>query len=130
MLVHKRTMGVLAFLWTGESSTASSWGHPAPVMMEATLRRLPELDPEEWWEVPYHSPLGKKCCRLYPEMEPVLDESGQLTDVQRSGEEEDHGPQELSSDELKRREEALARGYAGKRRLRPKGLMPFLSPLT
>ena len=56
MLVHKGTMGVLDYIWTGLLVKAGSRAHIR--MLPATLQLLPELDPAEWWEVPAGSPLA------------------------------------------------------------------------
>ena len=51
-------------------------------MKEYTFRTSPELSPEEWWEVPMSSKLGKKIRMYYPWITPVVDEAGKLTDVE------------------------------------------------
>lgn len=111
MLVHKGTMGVLDYIWTGLLVKAGSRAHIR--MLPATLQLLPELDPAEWWEVPAGSPLAYRCRALYPLMVPILGESGQLIDVRPL-------PSIADIQAADKPEEKP------RRRARPTGLMPFL----
>ena len=96
-------------------------------MKEYTFRTSPELSPEEWWEVPMSSKLGKKIRMYYPWITPVVDEAGKLTDVEIQREVPD-GEAEARRAALK--EEAARRGYRAAGRVRPKGLRPFLMQQT
>lgn len=117
MIVHKRTMGVVYRVWTGDSRLSPT-GQLEPVMKEVCLSDYPWLDPEEWWEVTDRV-LIRRILRGYPELRPLVDEDGQLTGVEPI-KTEDAPPAGSAA------EEARARGYAGRRSLRPKGMMPFL----
>lgn len=127
MLIHKQTMGVLDTFWTGENHLDTKSGLQVPVEREYTFRTAPELSPEEWWEVSRGSKLGKKLRMYYPWVTPVVDEAGELTDVEIQREPPD-GEQEARKTALK--EEAARRGYRAAGRVRPKGLMPFLMQQT
>ena len=127
MLIHKQTMGVLDTFWTGENHLDPKSGLQVPVEREYTFRTAPDLSPEEWWEVSRGSKLGKKLRMYYPWVTPVVDEAGELTDVEIQREPPD-GEQEARKTALK--EEAARRGYRAAGRVRPKGLMPFLMQQT
>ena len=127
MLIHKQTMGVLDTFWTGENHLDTKSGLQVPVEREYTFRTAPELSPEEWWEVSRGSKLGKKLRMYYPWVTPVVDEAGELTDVEIQREPPD-GEQEARKTALK--EEAARRGYRAAGRVRPKGLMSFLMQQT
>ena len=127
MLIHKQTMGVLDTFWTGENHLDTKSGLQVPVEREYTFRTAPELSPEEWWEVSRGSKLGKKLRMYYPWVTPVVDEAGELTDVEIQREPPD-GEQEARKTALK--EEAARRGYRAAGKVRPKGLMPFLVQQT
>lgn len=88
MLVHKRSGGVL-------HTVACPRGREWVERRRLTLSQFPELDPEEWWEVPDRSPLGRKLLRWYPYFTPVLSERGELTDIipWEEKEEENHADQ-------------------------------------
>lgn len=120
-------MGVLDTFWTGENHLDTKSGLQVPVEREYTFRTAPELSPEEWWEVSRGSKLGKKLRMYYPWVTPVVDEAGELTDVEIQREPPD-GEQEARKTALK--EEAARRGYRAAGRVRPKGLMPFLMQQT
>lgn len=79
MLVHKRTMGVLDLYWTGRYRTAPD-GIREPVMREYVLAGS-GLDPDEWWEVPRRTPLGKQLRRLYPFCTAIVGADGELLGV-------------------------------------------------
>lgn len=79
MLVHKATMGVLDQFWTGRYRKAPTGGEE-PVMAEYTLENTP-LSPDEWWEVPRGSALGRKLRRHYPFCSPAVSEDGSLDGV-------------------------------------------------
>ena len=127
MLIHKQTMGVLDTFWTGENHLDPKSRLQLPVEREYTFRTAPELSPEEWWEVPRSSKLGKKLRMYYPWVTPVVDEAGELTDVELP---ETARSQEQAARKSALKEEAARRGYQAAGRIRPKGLMPFLMQQT
>lgn len=127
MLVHKRTMGVLDTFWTGAYRLDPRMGTLVPVEQEYVRQSVPGLDAEDWWEVPRRSKLGRKLRLYYPWVEPVVDETGELVDVEL---------QEMPGNERRKikkellEQEAARRGYRAAARVRPKGLMPFLMRQT
>lgn len=127
MLIHKRTMGVLDTYWTGAYRLDPALGVQVPVEQEYTFRTAPELSPEEWWEVSRGSKLGKKLRMYYPWITPVVDEAGELKDVELP---ETAQSQERAARKASLKEEAARRGYRAAGRVRPKGLMPFLMQQT
>lgn len=128
MLVHKKTMGVLDYLWSGEYRTGPG-GVRMPLERPARLKDLPELDPADWWEVPSGSPLAKKIRQYYPWIEAEVGPMGELVGVtvQREATGPD-GEMERLREQARERQatDAVSRGYKARRRLRPKQLMPFL----
>lgn len=129
MLVHKKTMGVLDYLWYGEYRTDPG-GVRMPLERPARLKDLPELDPADWWEVPAGGPLAKKIRLYYPWIEPEVGPKGELVGVTvwREATEEEKELERLRGQARKRQAaDAAARGYSARRRLRPKQLMPFLA---
>lgn len=78
MLVHKRTMGVLTYRWTGQYRKDIS-GVKTPVFAPWTLADVP--DPGEWWEVPGRSVLGRRLRACYPFADPVIGDGGALVDI-------------------------------------------------
>ena len=127
MLIHKQTMGVLDTFWTGENHLDTKSGLQVPVEREYTFRTAPELSPEEWWEVSRGSKLGKKLRMYYPWVTPIVDESGELTDVDLP---ETTRSKEQAARKAALKEEAARRGYQAAAKVRPKGLMPFLMRQT
>lgn len=117
-------MGVLDLYWTGETRLDPASGVHVPVEREYTFRTAPELPPEEWWEVSHGSKLGKKLRTYYPWVTPVVDEAGELTDVELQREAPD-GEQQAQL--AARKEEAARRGYRAAGRVRPRNMMPFLA---
>ena len=124
MLIHKRTMGVLDTFWTGETCLDPKSGLQVPVEREYTFRSAPELSLAEWWEVPRSSKLGRKLRMYYPWVDPIMDEAGELTDVEIQQEAPD-GEQEARKAALT--QEARMRGYHRRGKVRPKNIMPFLA---
>ena len=124
MLIHKATMGVLQTYWTGAHRTVPGSAVPEPVMKEYTFQTAPELSPEEWWEVPMTSKLGRKIRVYYPWVNPVVNEAGELTDVEIQQAAPD-GEQEARKSALA--QEARRRGYHRRGKVRPKNIMPFLA---
>lgn len=119
MLIHKRTMGVLDFIWTGRSDARG------PIYHAATLADVD--NPSEWWEVPRSSKIGKCARKYYPYLEAFEDADGILQDIRPAHDnvatDEDLGRKRLIK-ELQA--EAVRRGYVRRGKVRPKGLMPFL----
>ena len=124
MLIHKETMGVLDTFWTGETRLDPKSGLQVPVEREYTFRTAPELSPAEWWEVPRSSKLGRKLRMYYPWVDPIMDEAGELTDVEVQQKAPD-GEQEARKAALT--QEARMRGYHRRGKVRPKNIMPFLA---
>ena len=124
MLIHKSTMGVLDTFWTGETRLDPKSGLQVPVEREYTFRSAPELSLAEWWEVPRSSKLGRKLRLYYPWVTPIVDEAGELTDVELQREAPD-GEQLARKAELE--QEAARRGYRAAGRVRPRNMMPFLA---
>lgn len=79
MLVHKATMGVLSYYWTGQYRTNHE-GQRLPMLSEYTLAKS-GLDPSEWWEVPRNSHLGNALLICYPCCDPVVDDHGELVAI-------------------------------------------------
>ena len=71
LLVHKESHGVLTQIWNLEGTK----------LVPATFKNCPYLTPDEWWDVPYASPLGKRVLWFYPDFEPVVDSRGMLIDI-------------------------------------------------
>lgn len=124
MLIHKETMGVLDTFWTGKTRLDPKSGHQVPVEQEYTFRTAPKLSPEEWWEVPRLSKLGKKLRMYYPWITPVVNAAGELTDVELP---ETAQSQEQAARKSALKEEAARRGYRAAGRVRPRNMMPFLA---
>lgn len=116
-------MGVLDTYWTGAYRLDPSTGLQIPVEQEYTYKNAPELDPSEWWETSRNSKLGKKLRMYYPWVDPVVDEAGELVDVelQPAAPDEDQAARKAAL-----KQEAARRGYRRAGRVRPKGMMPFL----
>ena len=128
MLVHKRTMGVLEYLWAGEHRAGPD-GVLVPVEKPVSLKDLPELNPEDWWEVPSGSALAKKIRLYYPWIAADVGPNGELTGVtvlKELTEEEKKTERLCELARERQRADAIARGYDSRRRLRPRQLMPFL----
>lgn len=121
MLVHKATMGILDRIWTGQHTRGPD-GILNPV--ERPARPSDVDDPEEWWEIPSSGTLAKKIRRYYPWITPEIGQDGKLVDVQIQ---RDTPKQAVIREEL--RKEAAKRGYKQPKRLRPRGIMPFLSDI-
>ena len=124
VLIHKSTMGVLDTYWTGAYRLDPKSGVQVPVEQEYTLQTIPEFSPEEWWEVPRGSKLGKKLRMYYPWVTPVVDEAGELTDVELP---ETAQSKEQAARKTALKEEAARRGYQAAGHVRPRNMMPFLA---
>ncbi len=122
MLIHKATMGVLNWVWTGTCRRGLD-GVMEPVYQRMTLADVD--DPENWWEIPNGGPLYRRVRDNYPWITPQVGPDGELLGVGVPGD-----PGRLAQAEAAQailREEARSRGYqqAGRAR-RPKGLFGFL----
>ena len=124
VLIHKSTMGVLDTYWTGAYRLDPKSGVQVSVEQEYTLQTIPEFSPEEWWEVPRGSKLGKKLRMYYPWVTPVVDEAGELTDVELP---ETAQSKEQAARKTALKEEAARRGYQAAGHVRPRNMMPFLA---
>lgn len=126
MLIHKRTMGVLDWMWTGQHRRMPD-GSTQPLMRAYRLSDLPREERESWWEIPTNSPLGRKIRQYYPWLEPVLGADGELLDVDITADDrEAERERQQIQQRAARQEEAVRRGYRKRGMVRPTGLMPFL----
>ena len=126
MLIHKRTMGILTWMWTGGHRRMAD-GTTGLVMREYRFSDLPREDWENWWEIPTNSPLGRKIRQYYPWLEPVLGADGELLDVDITADDrEAERERQQIQQRAARQEEAVRRGYRKRGMVRPTGLMPFL----
>ena len=118
-------MGVLDRIWTGRHSRGPD-GVLTPVDRPAALSDVE--DPEAWWEIPSQGALARKVRRYYPLLRPVVDEEGGLVEVVPLCPDEDQEAAERARKvKAARTQEAARRGYRKAGRVRPLGLMPFLS---
>lgn len=113
-------MGVLDRLWTGQHILDLD-GILRPVERLAVLTDVD--DPENWWEIPSRGPLARKISRYYPDIQPLTDQDGALSDVIPFHPE---GDEEVEERARAARQEAARRGYRKAGKVRPLGLMPFL----
>lgn len=85
MLVHKRTMGVLVYVWKGDliriRSDSGGGKRSIPKYVEANFKNLPECSPDEYWEVNNNTPMAKLIISYYPFISPVVDDDGNLVNV-------------------------------------------------
>lgn len=125
MLVHKATMGVLDRIWTGRHSQGPD-GVLTPVDRPAALSDVE--DPEAWWEIPSQGTLARKIRRYYPLLSPVVDGEGRLVEAVPLCPDEDQEAAERAREvNTAMTQEAARRGYRKAGKVRPLGLMPFLS---
>lgn len=118
-------MGVLDRIWTGRHSRGPD-GVLTPVDRPAALSDVE--DPEAWWEIPSQGALARKVRRYYPLLRPVVDEEGGLVEVVPLCPDEDQEAAERAREaKAAMAQEAARRGYRKAGRVRPLGLMPFLS---
>ena len=110
--------------WTGAFRLDPSTGLQIPVEQEYSFCTAPELSLAEWWEVPRSSKLGRKLRLYYPWVTPIVDEAGELTDVELP---ETAQSQEQAARKSALKEEAARRGYQEAGRVRPRNMMPFLA---
>lgn len=125
MLIHKASMGVLDRIWTGRHIRKPD-GVLIPMERFAVLSDVD--DPENWWEIPSWGTLALKIRRFYPLLSPVVDEEGRLVDVvplhSKMDQEAAEGARKAKA---AKSQEATRRGYRYAGKVRPLGLMPFLS---
>ncbi|MEY8315971.1 hypothetical protein AALB19_01490 [Oscillospiraceae bacterium 50-58] len=125
MLIHKTTMGVLERIWTGQHTRRAD-GTLSPLDRPAVLSDVD--DPENWWEIPSRGALAQKIRRYYPFLRPVVDGEGGLVEVVPLCSEEDQEAAERAREvKTAMTQEAARRGYRKAGKVRPLGLMPFLS---
>lgn len=125
MLVHKATMGVLDRIWTGQHTRG-----PDGILNPVERLAVPsDVDnPEDWWEIPSRSSLARRIRLYYPLLRPVVDEEGNLVDVVLLySEERQEASERARETKAAKVQEAARRGYRKAGRVRPLGLMPFLS---
>ena len=118
-------MGVLDRIWTGRHSRGPD-GVLIPVERPAVFSDVD--DPEDWWEIPSRGALAYKIRRYYPLLSPVVDGEGRLVEVVPLCPEEDREAAERAREvKAAQAQEAARRGYRKAGKVRPLGLMPFLS---
>jgi hypothetical protein len=118
-------MGVLDRIWTGRHSRGPD-GVLTPVDRLAALSDVE--DPENWWEIPSQGALARKTRRYYPLLRPVVDKEGRLVEVVPLYPDEDlEAAERARKAKAARTQEAARRGYRKAGKVRPLGLMPFLS---
>lgn len=118
-------MGVLDRIWTGRHSRGPD-GVLTPVDRPAALSDVEDL--EAWWEIPSQGALARKIRRYYPLLRPVVDEEGGLVEVVPLCPDEDQEAAERAREvNTAMTQEAARRGYRKAGKVRPLGLMPFLS---
>ena len=118
-------MGVLDRIWEGQYARGPD-GTQIPVDRPAALSDVE--DPEAWWEIPSQGALARKVRRYYPLLRPVVDKEGGLVEVVPLCPDEDQEAAERAREvKAARTQEAARRGYRKAGKVRPLGLMPFLS---
>ena len=118
-------MGVLDRIWTGRHSRGPD-GVLTPVDRPAALSDVE--DPEAWWEIPSQGTLARKIRRYYPLLSPVVDGEGRLVEAVPLCPDEDQEAAERAREvNTAMTQEAARRGYRKAGKVRPLGLMPFLS---
>lgn len=125
MLIHKTTMGVLDRIWTGQHTRRAD-GTLSPLDRPATLSDVD--NPEDWWEIPSRGALAQKIRRYYPFLRPVVDGEGGLMEVvPLCSEAAQEAAERAREVKAAMAQEAVRRGYRKAGKVRPLGLMPFLS---
>lgn len=118
-------MGVLDRIWTGQHTRGPD-GILNPVERPAVPSDVD--NPEDWWEIPSRGALAQKIRRYYPLLRPVVDEEGCLLEVVPLCPNEDQEASERAREtKAARTQEAARRGYRKAGKVRPLGLLPFLS---
>ena len=118
-------MGVLDRIWEGQYARGPD-GTQIPVDRPAALSDVE--DPENWWEIPSQGALARKIRRYYPLLRPVVDKEGRLVEVVPLYPDEDlEAAERARKAKAARTQEAARRGYRKAGKVRPLGLMPFLS---
>lgn len=118
-------MGVLDRIWTGQHTRG-----PDGILNPVERLAVPsDVDnPEDWWEIPSRSSLARRIRLYYPLLRPVVDEEGNLVDVVLLySEERQEASERARETKAAKVQEAARRGYRKAGRVRPLGLMPFLS---
>lgn len=130
MLVHKRTLGVLEYIWTGLYTINPKTGEEEPLPRRAERQDLLDAgeDPADWWELSGPPGLLNVLRHNAPLIVPELDADGNLVGAKPLWQLERQKAQEAVR--AKAREENQARGYKSRVNLRPKGMMPFLRQQT
>ena len=85
MLIHKRTLGVLNDLpWDG-TFVRLGGAIKVPKYRPATIDSLIKLGyidtKDDWWEIPNNTILAKNILVHYPFFYPILDDNGNLVDI-------------------------------------------------
>lgn len=118
-------MGVLDRIWTGQHTRGPD-GILSPLERPVVLSDVDH--PEDWWEVPSQNSLARRIRLYYPFLRPVVDEEGNLVNVVPLCPNEDQEASERArKTKAARTQEAARRGYRKAGKVRPLGLMPFLS---
>ena len=118
-------MGVLDRIWTGRHSRGPD-GVLTPVDRPAALSDVE--DPEAWWEIPSQGALARKIKCYYPLLRPVVDGEGRLVEaVPLCPDEDQEAAERARQAKAAKTQEAVRRGYQKAGKVRPLGLMPFLS---
>lgn len=118
-------MGVLDRIWTGRHTLGPD-GVLTPVERPAVPSDVD--DPEDWWEIPSRGALAQKIRRYYPLLSPVVDGEGCLVEVvPLCSEEDQEAAERVRQAKAAMTQEAARRGYRKAGKVRPLGLMPFLS---
>ena len=118
-------MGVLDRIWEGQYTRGPD-GTQIPADRPAVLSDVE--DPEAWWEIPSQGALARKVRRYYPLLRPVVDKEGGLVEVVPLCPDEDQEATKRAREvKAARTQEAARRGYRKAGKVRPLGLMPFLS---
>lgn len=84
MLVHIPTMGCLISVWLGDYERDKNNRGTIieyPKYISCTFENTQLENPEEWQEIETKSSLGKKILLYYPDIKPVFDERGILSQV-------------------------------------------------
>ena len=118
-------MGVLDRIWTGRHTLGPD-GVLTPVERSAVPSDVD--DPEAWWEIPSRGALAQKIRRYYPFLRPVVDGEGGLVEVvPLCPEAAQEAAERAREAKAAMTQEAARRGYRKVGKVRPLGLMPFLS---
>ena len=82
MLVHKKTMGILEYIWAGDYQRTPKWEPKfIPATAVSLMRLYPDFNPDEYWQVSNNSSLARVIRKYYPALTPITDASGELVSV-------------------------------------------------